>query len=52
MLQNYLTEGQTTAMIGHLVQWPGMQVKPCLGKIDEVAKTLPRPPLQRSRKKL
>ncbi len=25
-------------MIAYLLQWPGMQVKPCLRKIDEDAK--------------
>ena len=31
-------EAHATRMIAHLLQWPGMHVKPCLGKIDEDSK--------------
>ncbi len=36
--QTLWPEVYATRMIAHLLQWPGMHVMPCLGKIDEDAK--------------
>ncbi len=33
-------DAYATRMIGHLLQQPGMHVKPCLGKVDENKKII------------